>query len=122
MYHPHFDFDFNNLLELLLTMLQSMAMTMQKSVNLTLDKLAQPLYLSDVLPPEMITVTLGIMMAVLEERDDVATMLEKTTQKEMMTACSMGESMEQRYPIPRCTPRDLRCLWLVMMEGVTGKT
>ena len=67
MYHPHFDFDFNNLLELLLTMLQSMATKMQKPVNLTLDKLAQPLYLSDVLPPEMITVTLGIMMAVPEE-------------------------------------------------------
>ena len=65
MYHPHFDF--NNLLELLLTMLQSMAETMPKSVNLTRDKLAQPLSISDVLPPEMITVTLEIMMAVQEE-------------------------------------------------------
>ena len=51
----------------------------------------------------------------------MAAMLEKMTQKEMMTACSMGESMEQRYLIPRCTPRGLRCLWLAMMEGATGK-
>ena len=50
----------------------------------------------------------------------MATMLEKMTQKEMMTACSMGESMEKRYPIPR-TPRGLRCVWLAMMEGATGK-
>ena len=48
----------------------------------------------------------------------MAMRLVTTTLKEMMIACSMGESMEKRYLIPR-TPQDLRCPSQTTMEAAT---
>ena len=65
MYHPHFDF--NNPLELLLMLMQSMAERMTKSVSLTVDKLVQPLSIRDVRLQEMTTVVLETRMTVQKE-------------------------------------------------------